>query len=194
MHDLNIIPLCLQIHYLTYPPPSLPTFLTLTSLPYLPFPIHPPFFLMKTPRKRITLKTPKRSTKTPIKVFKPQPSDITSLLKDLESHENKLLEKYKKENLYLRSLLNKGEGNENTLSLSLLGLDIKEINNEFIIKYKVEKKYLSFSLKPKDEFYIYKLKEHSEFELPNFLSEEISFEKQQVNKFFYKVMEIMIGN
>jgi hypothetical protein len=150
---------------------------------------------MKTPRKRITLKTPKRSTKTPIKVFKPQPSDINSLLKDLEFHENKLLEKYKKENLYLRSLLNKGEveGN-NTSSLSLLGLDIKEINNEFVIKYKVEKKYLSFSLKPKDEFYIYKLKEHSEFELPNFLSEEISFEKQQVNKFFYKVMEIMIGN
>ncbi|KAF9764460.1 hypothetical protein NGRA_0536 [Nosema granulosis] len=176
---------------------------------------------MKTPRKRLTLKTPKRSTKTPLKMVKTNSTnsnnstnnsnnstnnsnnktnnskifnstatkhkDISTLLKDLESYENKLLEKYRKENQFLRSL------STNNVLKNLLGLDVKEVDNEYVVKYKVEDRSISFTLVPNEDMFIYKLGGCSNLDLPSFLSDEISFEKQQVNKFFFKVMEVMIS-
>lgn len=166
---------------------------------------------MKTPRKRLTLKTPKRSNKTPLKMSKrgdekrrdddrsivlKKESNFTTkrdntpldILKELESHENKLLEKYRKENQFLRSL-----GGSGSVLKDLLGLDVQEVEGEFVVKYKVEERSISFTLIPSEEMFIYKLVGFKNLELPSFLSEEISFEKQQVNKFFYKVMEVMIS-
>lgn len=159
---------------------------------------------MKTPRKRLTLKTPKRSNKTPMKVVKAHKKikeedsegstlndrrgSSSSILRDLEFHENKLLEKYRKENQFLRS-----QGGSEPVLKGLLGLDVKEVDNEIVVKYKVEDRSISFTLIPNEDMFIYKLGGVKNLELPSFLSDEISFEKQQVNKFFFKVMEVMIS-
>lgn len=165
---------------------------------------------MKTPRKRLTLKTPKRSNKTPMKVVKAHKKikeedsegstlndrrgsidrrgSSSSILRDLEFHENKLLEKYRKENQFLRS-----QGGSEPVLKGLLGLDVKEVDNEIVVKYKVEDRSISFTLIPNEDMFIYKLGGVKNLDLPSFLSDEISFEKQQVNKFFFKVMEVMIS-
>lgn len=159
---------------------------------------------MKTPKKRVTLKTPKRSTKTTFKSTghtkgvkdesdsvtkkKDSPSKfIADLDIEIKNTENELITSLQKENELLRST---------NLYVKFLGLDITQVGDKYVVKYNVNKdnRFLHFELVPEDDMYVYSLVRSENIDELGVLGDEISFEKEQIAKFFYKVMEIMISD
>jgi hypothetical protein len=166
---------------------------------------------MKTPKKRVTLKTPKRSTRTPFKSTdkEKKPANIKHKNTQEEEEENEaqgysikfindidielkntekdLIDSLQKENDFLRST---------NLYIKFLGLDISQVGNKYVVKYNVdkEKRHLHFELVPEDDMFVYQLVRSENLDELGILGDEISFEKEQIAKFFYKVMEIMISD
>ncbi|KAM0671619.1 hypothetical protein CWI42_060680 [Ordospora colligata] len=174
---------------------------------------------MKMPRKKITFKTPRKGTKTPtkqviseelqentelaeqkssegIKNTETQRSHSTALrykqiLEEMKVKEEELIGSYKKENEYLRSLKT-----DALLYKRFVGFDIVESDGSYEVTHEVVSnnitKSIRFVLLPEDGAYVYKLVESRNIELPDFLSEEITFDECQVKTFFFKVMEAVI--
>ncbi|ADM11668.1 uncharacterized protein Eint_060600 [Encephalitozoon intestinalis ATCC 50506] len=167
---------------------------------------------MKTPRKRITFKTPRKGTKTPTKDVeasdskenRPQKAVCAEERRDLDSasrykqiliemkmKEEDLIESYKKENEYLRSLKT-----DALLYKKFVGFDIVENDGSYEVTHEIVSnnvtKFIRFVLTPEENSYVYKLIESRNVDLPDFLSEEITFDECQVKTFFFKVMEAVI--
>ncbi|CAD25428.1 hypothetical protein [Encephalitozoon cuniculi GB-M1] len=167
---------------------------------------------MKTPRKRITFKTPRKGAKTPMRdggasdakenrvqregdIEKQKSPDSASryrqILVEMKMKEEDLIESYKRENEYLRSLKT-----DALLYKKLVGFDIVENNGCYEVTHEVVSnnitKSIKFVLMPEDSSYIYKLVESRNVDLPDFLSEEITFDECQIKTFFFKVMEAVI--
>lgn len=170
---------------------------------------------MKAPRKRITFKTPRKGTKTPTKGVKmAEANDIKPLEEGIETEghgllpvnlvvrykqilaemkikEESLVDSYRKENEYLRSLKT-----DALVYKRFMGFDIVENNGAYEITHEIASsdmiKSIKFVLTPEDGSYIYKLVEARNVDLPDFLSEEIVFDEGQVRTFFFKVMEATI--
>lgn len=164
---------------------------------------------MKTPRKKITFKTPRRGSKTPVKSGegseakenRPQKpaaeesvdtaSRYRQILAEMKMKEKDLIESYKQENAYLRALKT-----DTLLYKKFVGFDIAENNGVYEVCHEIVSnnitKLIRFVLVPEDGSYVYKLVESRNVELPDFLSEEITFDECQVKTFFFKVMEAVI--
>ncbi|KAG5860061.1 DUF5094 domain-containing protein [Encephalitozoon hellem] len=167
---------------------------------------------MRTPRKKITFKTPRKGTKTPVKdgcvsdskenktpkieSKEEQKSPDSAfrykqILVEMKMKEEDLIESYKKENEYLRSLKT-----DALLYKKFVGFDIVENNGCYEVTHEIVSnnitKFIKFILTPEDSSYIYKLVESRNVELPDFLSEEITFDECQIKTFFFKVMEAVI--
>lgn len=172
---------------------------------------------MRTPRKRITFKTPRKATKTPTKGQKdPEPveqdtpeereevrheehvpqvpslaSRYRQILLEMREKEESLVESYKRENEYLRSLKT-----DALLYKKFMGFDIVENGGSYEVTHEIvsndTSKFIKFVLTPEDGSYVYKLIESRNIDLPDFLSEEITFDEGQVRTFFFKVMETVI--
>lgn len=166
---------------------------------------------MKTPRKRITFKTPRRGAKTPTKEVKVREHHASregeldeclspipdlavryrQILSEMKTKEESLVESYKKENEYLRSLKT-----DALLYKKFVGFDIVENSGSYEVAHEVVSndvtKTIRFVLTPDDGSYIYRLVESRNIDLPDFLSEEITFDESQIKTFFFKVMETII--
>ncbi|WUR02088.1 uncharacterized protein VNE69_01029 [Vairimorpha necatrix] len=159
---------------------------------------------MKTPKKRMTLKTPKRSTKATFKsndhtkgkkeevvpvsdkIDDPYKT-INELEIDIKNTEKDLINSLQKENELLRST---------NLYVQFLGLDISQVGDKYVVKYNSDKdnRFLHFELVPEEDMFVYSLVNSENIDELGVLGDEISFEKGQIAKFFYKVMEIMISD
>jgi hypothetical protein len=170
---------------------------------------------MKMSRRKITFRTPRKTSKTPMKPSasrtratghgSDEPSREASLssskenilryrqvLSDLRLKEESLVESYKRENEYLRSLKA-----DILLYKKFIGFDIAEADEGYEVTHETSSngvaKFLRFRLIPDEGSYIYKLIESRNIDLPDFLVDEISFDGSQIMKFFFKVMEASIS-
>jgi hypothetical protein len=166
---------------------------------------------MKTPRKKIAFRTPRRASKTPVKpaskakMHEPEESggkDLSSpgkenvlrykqVLGELRMKEKSLVESYKRENEYLRSLKS-----DTLLYKKLIGFDIVEAGEGYEITHEVSSngalRFIKFMLTPQEDSYVYKLVDHRNIDLPDYLETEIEFDRSQIMTFFFKVMEASI--
>lgn len=175
---------------------------------------------MKTPRKRITFKTPKKR-QTPLVKNTVRRRRVENSARDAESEEqsdmnrkdsscstnsttldniDSQIEKKEKENIsmyrienqYLRSLKS-----DAMLFKKFTGIEIFENNSVYSIRQSVigrdGQKTIKFELREEDDAYIYRLVETNCTELPSFLQEDISFECMEVHKFFFKVLEVLVA-
>lgn len=150
---------------------------------------------MKTPKKRLTFKTPKRSAKTPLKTknvikkdsAEQKKSNLEDVDDEIKNTEKELIESLTEENEFLR--------NSNPYN-NLLGLNITQSDDKYVVKYTIDKnnRYIHFELMPEDDMFVYQLIHSDNIEELGIFNDEISFEKNQINKFFYKIMEIMISD
>lgn len=149
---------------------------------------------MKTPKKRLTFKTPKRSAKTPLKTknvtlkdpVQQKKSKLDEIDTEIKNTEKELIESLTEENEFLR--------NTNPYN-NLLGLDISQVDSKYVVKYTIDKnnRFLHFELMPEEDMFVYQLIRSDNIDELGIFNDEISFEKDQINKFFYKIMEIMIS-
>jgi hypothetical protein len=168
---------------------------------------------MKGCKKRMTFKTPRKGTKTPTKGSKTVLSDeeerkdsliekenqqvvdvvtrYKHILMEMKVKEESLVESYRRENEYLRSLKT-----DALLYKKFMGFDIVENNGSYEVTHEIASnslvKFIKFVLTPEDGTYAYKLVESRNVDLPDFLSEDIAFDEGQVKTFFFKVMEAVI--
>lgn len=117
--------------------------------------------------------------------------EYKKIIKKLKNIENELLNSIKIENMNLRRIRS-----DILIYKKLLGIEIEEIENGFICSqenvYKNIKKFIKFKLVDEDDCYSYKLLGSENINLPDYLCDEISFSKQQVQMFFFKIMEVMM--
>ncbi len=176
---------------------------------------------MKTPRKRITFKTPKKR-QTPLvkntiskkRVEKytqssSSPGRVSAAKKTvsessvystsaneidglIDKKEKENMKMYRAENQYLRELKSDAE-----LFKKFTGIEISEHDGAYVISQSVAGrdglKAIKFELKEDDNAYIYKLVQTNCVDLPDFLQEDISFECREIHKFFFKVLEVLVA-
>lgn len=153
---------------------------------------------MSQARKRtLTFQTPKKKAMTPLRTAKsPSVSASKSARtapaagteRDDESIENRLIEAYREENAFLRSL--KADA---YLYSKLLGITIGQ--EESTINFKIQRssttgqKKLEFTLEETGECYVFTLKEAENCNIPEYFYDVIEFEKKAFPQFFYKAMQ-----
>lgn len=117
--------------------------------------------------------------------------------------ENRLVQSLKEENSFLLNKINELENKiNNQINIddknnedSITGFKVNEFKNEnFIVEYSAYEKMIKFKLIKKKDCYDYELIECSiEDSLPDFLANGMVFEKDQLPKFFFNVMQVMLG-
>lgn len=121
-------------------------------------------------------------------------TDLQNYLKSIEKtrkSERDLILNYAKENECLRNLT---KSVDTLLCNKFLGLDIQETDtNIFQFCWVNNDRKLVFTLQDLDEDFGYEYIESENVGLPDALNGSISFEKGQVMKFFYHVMEVLLG-
>ena len=176
---------------------------------------------MKTPKKRITFKTPRKRHTPPMKdVASDGDSDyctknrqvtkkrgvprrhslenstnsttLSEINSQVEEKEKKAIDLYRAENKYLRELKS-----DALLFKRLTGMEIVERKGTYVVSQEIMgrggKKLIRFELREEDDAYIYKLVETNCMDLPEFLKEDISFERKEIHKFFFKVLEVLVA-
>lgn len=101
--------------------------------------------------------------------------------------ENELLSAYREENAYLRSLVSSHKQN-------ITGFTVEQPEeNQFVISYSAYDRTICFRLVKNGDCYEYELIRHVKVELPDFLMEELIFSEEQLPKFFFNLMQVMVG-
>lgn len=177
---------------------------------------------MKTPRKRITFKTP-RKRQTPLvkdagrkereregvrgRPRKAEMSIHKQVLSEssvdsealehvdrlIERKEQENIEMYRTENRYLRELKS-----DAALFKKFTGVEISDRGDGgYMIAQSVlgreGTRRIKFELREDGDAYVYRLIDTNCEELPSFLNEDISFECKEIHKFFFKVLEVLVA-
>lgn len=101
--------------------------------------------------------------------------------------ENELLQAYREENAFLKT-------NASSATSRLTGFTVNEpAKDHFIVMYSAYDRYINFRLVKNGKNYEYELIEHGCVELPDFLMEELVFGEEQLPKFFFNLMQVMVG-
>ncbi|ELQ74531.1 hypothetical protein THOM_2556 [Trachipleistophora hominis] len=101
--------------------------------------------------------------------------------------ENELLQAYREENAFLKTSVS-------SATSRLTGFTVTEpANDHFIVSYSAYDRHINFRLVKNGRNYEYELIEHRCVELPEFLTDELVFGEEQLPKFFFNVMQVMVG-
>ncbi|RVD92323.1 hypothetical protein TUBRATIS_11800 [Tubulinosema ratisbonensis] len=164
---------------------------------------------MKTPRKRICFKTPKRKPIKNTKSFSIESKSYLSqdssqyhknkIIADKENietrlelevaqTEEKLIQAYIEENKFLREI-----NSDVLLFKKFLGLEIKILDvGLYEFSQRIDSRFIKFTLLEEDDSLVYKLIDCFGLELAGFFMEKIVFKKTDIFKFFYKIFEMFL--
>lgn len=177
---------------------------------------------MKTPKRRITFKTPRKRQTPLVKNTARKERGIEGTRKQhsaaekhvakraisessvdsealervdglIEEKEQESAKMYRTENRYLRELKSDAR-----LFKKFTGLEISEKDEgKYVVTQSVlgrdGTKRISFELREDDDAYVYRLLDTNCTDLPSFLNEDISFECKEIHKFFFKVLEVLVA-
>lgn len=145
-------------------------------------------------KRALSFQTPKKRAATPLRVSKKITSaPVESPFKEdeaapVETLENKLIEAYREENSFLRSLKK-----DVLLYNNLLGITIVEdgntLNFKIARKSSTGPKELKFNLEESGDAFVFKLEEAINCTIPEYFNDVLEFDKQAFPLFFYKAMQ-----